>query len=192
VPDTGSPRSSIPNGNPWSGRSLVSSQEGYMATITTLHRQLLLLKYQTSIGRSEYPTLLSLGEEIFRRHDLKGVVKDYCYKIGLQWEYMIDIWDEEEVHQNARTYDEVIFNRRGQPIGRITDEEKAREEAKRKAIEETIGEVISPFISIHSVSTEEEEALIDKKRREKKRSLRRRMMLPRRSESLKQRRPRLK
>jgi hypothetical protein len=58
-------------------------------------------------------TLLSyrFGEERFRRDDPKGVIKYYCKKICLQWEYITEIWDEEEVHRNTRTYDDIIFNR---------------------------------------------------------------------------------
>jgi hypothetical protein len=46
--------------------------------------------------QEEVNTLLfyHFGEEIFRRHDPKGVVKYYFYKIGLQLEYTIDIWGE--------------------------------------------------------------------------------------------------
>ena len=62
-------------------------------------------------------------------------MRDHFKNIGLPWEYTNDIWDEEEVHQNAQTYDELIFNRHVQSKGRILDEEKDRE-AKKKVEEE--------------------------------------------------------
>jgi hypothetical protein len=58
-------------------------------------------------------------------------MRDHFNKIGLPWEYTIDIWEEEEVHQNSWTYDEVIFNRSGHSRGK-SYEEKAREEARKK------------------------------------------------------------
>jgi hypothetical protein len=51
------------------------------------------------------------GEERFRRHDLKKVVKEHFNKLGVPWEYTSEVWEEEEVHCNARNYDEVIFKR---------------------------------------------------------------------------------
>jgi hypothetical protein len=35
--------------------------------------------------------------------------------------------------KNARTYDKVISNRRGQPKGRIANEEATKEEARKEA-----------------------------------------------------------
>jgi hypothetical protein len=46
----------------------------------------------------------------------------------------------------SRTYDEVIFNRWGQPKGRIADEESAREAAKKDA-ERDEAERYSPISS---------------------------------------------
>jgi hypothetical protein len=59
--------------------------------------------------------------------------------VELPWEYTTEILDEEEVHHNAQTYVDIVFQRQGQPIGKITDEERAREEAQNKVEEETIG-----------------------------------------------------
>jgi hypothetical protein len=51
------------------------------------------------------------GEERFRRHDSKKVVKEHFNKLGVPWEYASEVWDEEEIHCNARAYDEVNFKR---------------------------------------------------------------------------------
>jgi len=61
------------------------------------------------------------GEERSRRHDPKRVVKEHFNKVGLPWEYTTNVWEEEEVHRNARTYDKVSFKRQGMPLGRIVD-----------------------------------------------------------------------
>jgi hypothetical protein len=50
-------------------------------------------------------------EERFRRYDPKMVVKEHFNKLGVPWEYTSKVWEEEEIHCNARTYDEVIFKR---------------------------------------------------------------------------------
>jgi hypothetical protein len=47
---------------------------------------------------------------------------------------MMDIWEEEEVHQNDQTYDNVTFQRHGQPKGRIAmkrEIEKKSKESRR-------------------------------------------------------------
>jgi hypothetical protein len=77
----------------------------------------------TKQAQAEVNNLLSyhFGEERYKIHDPKNIVRDHFNKIGLPWEYTIDLWKEEEVHQNSWTYDEFIFNRRGQPRGRIVD-----------------------------------------------------------------------
>jgi len=111
--------------------------------------------------------LYHFGEERFRGDDPKGVLKDYFNKVCLPWEYTTYIWQEEEVHRGARSYDEVAFKRRGKPLGRIADEDKAREEAKKKAKEDAIGRTSPISASAHSGSTVEEETLVDKKRRKK-------------------------
>jgi hypothetical protein len=48
---------------------------------------------KTKKAQEEVNTLISyhFGEEIFRRHDPKGVIIDYCNKIGIQWEYTTDV-----------------------------------------------------------------------------------------------------
>jgi hypothetical protein len=61
------------------------------------------------------------------------------------------------VHQNEKTYDEVISNRRGQPKGRIIDEEEAREVARKEEEKEEVGRTSPISISTHSGSVEEEE-----------------------------------
>jgi hypothetical protein len=38
-------------------------------------------------------------EEIFWRHDPLDVVKENCINHRYRWEYKIDIWEEEEIHQ---------------------------------------------------------------------------------------------
>jgi hypothetical protein len=67
----------------------------------------------TKQAQEEVNTLLSyhFGEERFKRHDPKGVVKEHFNKVGLPWEYTTEVWEEEEVHRSARTYDEVTFKR---------------------------------------------------------------------------------
>jgi hypothetical protein len=50
----------------------------------------------------------------------------------LPYEYTTKIWEEEEVHQNARTYDEVTSKRHGNPKGKMFYEEAAREVAKKE------------------------------------------------------------
>jgi hypothetical protein len=86
--------------------------------------------------------------------------------LRISYEYTIEFLEEEEVDKNSRTYDEVIFNRKGQPKGRIIEEEFARE-ASRKEAECDESERSSPIsILTHLCFVEEEEgAPIDKKRR---------------------------
>jgi hypothetical protein len=131
----------------------------------------------TKQAQVEVDILLSyhFGEERFRRHDPKNIVKENFHRMRLPYEYTTEFWEEEEVHQNDKTYDEVIFNRWGQPKGRITDEEAAREETRKDA-ERDEAERSSPIsVSTHSGSTEEdEEAPTDKKRRDKEKVLKRR------------------
>jgi hypothetical protein len=43
--------------------------------------------------------------------DPKKVIKEHFNKLGVPWEYTSEVWEEEEIHCNARTYDEVIFKR---------------------------------------------------------------------------------
>jgi hypothetical protein len=64
------------------------------------------------------------GEERFRRHKPKGVVKEHLNKLGMPWEYKTYVWEEEEVHLNTITYDKVFFKRQGMPLGRFVDEYK--------------------------------------------------------------------
>jgi hypothetical protein len=52
-------------------------------------------------------------EEILRRHDPKNIIEENFNIMRLPYEYTTEFWEEGEVHQNSRTYDEVIFNRRG-------------------------------------------------------------------------------
>jgi hypothetical protein len=76
--------------------------------------------------------------------------------------------------------------RRGQPIGRITDEEKEREEAKRKGVKKQWRG--HPPFCLYTFSFCRRRGIPNRQRKGeiKKKSLRRRMMLPRKSESLKQ------
>jgi hypothetical protein len=46
------------------------------------------------------------------------------------------VWEEEEIHCNARTYYDVTLQETGRPLGRIVDEEKAWEKAREKVEEE--------------------------------------------------------
>jgi hypothetical protein len=116
-------------------------------------------------------------EERYRRHEPKNTMRERFNKIGLPWEYTIDLWEEEEVHQNAKTYDDVIFNRRGKLRGRITDEEKGREEAKKKLEEEEDEKYPHTSSLIYSFSTEEvEEGPTEKKGGTKRESQKRNMM----------------
>jgi hypothetical protein len=61
----------------------------------------------------EVDILLSyhFGEEGFKRHDPKKVVKENLNKIGLPWEYTSEILEEEEVHNNTRNYYDTLFKR---------------------------------------------------------------------------------
>jgi hypothetical protein len=79
------------------------------------------------------------------------------------------------VNQNARTYNEVIFSRSGQPKGGIKNEEDARETTK-KDVERDEAESSSPIsLSTHSGSSEGDEvAPTDKRRRDKEKVLKRR------------------
>jgi hypothetical protein len=45
------------------------------------------------------------------RHHPKKVVKEHCNKYGIPWEYTSPIWEEEEIHCEEKTYDEVITRR---------------------------------------------------------------------------------
>jgi hypothetical protein len=79
---------------------------------------------------------------------------------------------EEEVHQNAWTYDEVIFNRCVWPRGKIIGEEKGIEESRNKEEEEEVEKSPHTSTSIHLELVEEvEEALTNKKRRDKEKVL---------------------
>jgi hypothetical protein len=73
----------------------------------------------------------------------------------------------------SRTYDEVIFNRRGQPRGRIVDEEAAREMTRKDAERDEVERSSPISLSTHSGSAEEEEeeAPTEKKRRDKEKVL---------------------
>jgi hypothetical protein len=68
-------------------------------------------------AQAEVDTLLSygFGEECFRRHDPKKVVREHCIQNKYTWKYTSSFWEEEENHCGARTYDEVIARRQGQP-----------------------------------------------------------------------------
>jgi hypothetical protein len=68
-------------------------------------------------AEDEVNTLLSygFGEERFRRHDPKKVVREYCIQNKFTWEYTSTFWEEEENHCGAHSYDEVIARRQGQP-----------------------------------------------------------------------------
>jgi hypothetical protein len=84
----------------------------------------------------------------------------------LPYEYTTEFWEEEGMHKNYRTYDEVIFNRMGWPKGRIEDEKVAREVARKYAERDEAKRYSPIFFFTHSGSAEEyEEAPTDKKRR---------------------------
>jgi hypothetical protein len=80
----------------------------------------------TKKAQDEVNTLLSyhFGEERFRRHDLKGVVKDHFNKVGFPWEYTTYVWEEEEVHQMQELTMRSPSRDEASPLGRIVDEEK--------------------------------------------------------------------
>jgi hypothetical protein len=112
------------------------------------------------------------GEEILRRHDPRNIVKEHFNSVRITYEYTIELWEEEEVHQNAITYDEVIFNRCGHPKGRITDEEEARETTRKEAEQDEAKRYSPISVSTHSGSIEEEEEVpTDKKKRDKEKVL---------------------
>jgi hypothetical protein len=105
----------------------------------------------TKQAQTEVDILLSyhFGEERFRRHDPINIVREHFNSIMRPYEYTTEIW-EEEVHQNDRTYEEVISSRRGHLKGRIADEEATREGAIKEA-EQDEAERSSPIsISTHS------------------------------------------
>jgi hypothetical protein len=79
----------------------------------------------------EVDTLLSFffREERLRRNDPKQVVKEYCSKHKHNGEYTSTKWEEYDIHCVTRTYEEVIFMRKGKPLGWISNEGKAQEEA---------------------------------------------------------------
>jgi hypothetical protein len=125
----------------------------------------------------EVDVLLSyhFGEEILRRHDPKNIIKEQFHTMRLMCDYTTEFWEEERVHQNAKTYDEVIFNRWGQPKGRITDEEVVREEARKDAERDEAKRSFPISISTHMGSAEEdEEAPSYKNRKDKEKVLKRR------------------
>jgi hypothetical protein len=68
-------------------------------------------------AEDEVNTLLSygFGEECFRRHDPKKVVREHCIQNKYTWQYTSIFWKDEEPHCGARTYDQVIARRQGQP-----------------------------------------------------------------------------
>lgn len=100
-------------------------------------------------------TLISyhFGEERFRRHYPKKVVKEHFTKYIIPLEYTSATWEEAKVHYGAKKYNEVISKRQGKPIGRITDEERAHEEAKKKEEEETIVKLYAICTSMQLGST---------------------------------------
>jgi hypothetical protein len=59
--------------------------------------------------------------------------KSTSIDMRLSYEYTTEFWEEEEVHKNIRTYNEVIFNRRVQPKEKIVDKEVAREVTRKEA-----------------------------------------------------------
>jgi hypothetical protein len=90
------------------------------------------------------------GEEIFRRHDPRNIVREHFNSVKIPYEYTINFWKEEEMHQNERTYDEVISNMCGHPKGMIIDEEVAREVARKEAEQEEAKISSAISISTHS------------------------------------------
>jgi hypothetical protein len=72
------------------------------------------------------------------------------------------------VHRNAKTYDEVIFNRCGHQKGRIINEETTREVTIKEAKQEEAERSSPMYISTHlGFVEEEEEMIVDKNRRDK-------------------------
>jgi hypothetical protein len=65
----------------------------------------------TKQAQEEVDILLSyhFKEERCRRHDPKKVVKKHFNKLGVPWDYTSEVWEEEEIHCNTRTCDEVNF-----------------------------------------------------------------------------------
>jgi hypothetical protein len=139
-------------------------------------------------AQAEVDTLLSyrFGEERFWRHDPKKVVKDYSSQIKDTWEYTLTNWEEEEVHCGAKMYDEFIVKRNGRPIGRIVDEEKSHEEAKRKE-EEEVASKMSVQLHLHILNQprRRNQQLTRKEGRKKGSKRRRRALLRRRERSKK-------
>jgi hypothetical protein len=70
-------------------------------------------------------TSFHFREEIFWRHDPLNIVKEHCISHRYRWEYKTDVWEEEEITlSHVRTYHDVIFKRRGNPLGRVSDEQR--------------------------------------------------------------------
>jgi len=63
-------------------------------------------------------------KEIFRRHDPLDFINGHCINSTYRWDYTTEIWEEEEIHCCVRKYHDVIFKRRGNPLGRIIDKKR--------------------------------------------------------------------
>jgi len=87
----------------------------------------------TKHAQTKVDILLSyhFREERFKTHDPKNIFKENFNSMRLPYEYTTEFWKEEEVHQNSKTYNELIFNKSGQPKGRIVDEEVSREVVRK-------------------------------------------------------------
>jgi hypothetical protein len=101
------------------------------------------------------------------------VVKDYCGQIKHTWENTSSTWGEEEVHYEAKNYDEFITKRKGKPIGRILDVENVREEAQRRDKEEETTKSSAKTTSTHFGLAEEENQWFTRREYKRKRFIKR-------------------
>ena len=69
----------------------------------------------TNQAQEEVDILLSyhFEDKKFKRYYPKKVVKEHFNKLGVPWEYTSEVWEEEEIHCNARNYDEFVTSRSG-------------------------------------------------------------------------------
>jgi hypothetical protein len=67
----------------------------------------------TKQSHEEVDILLSyhFWEKRFKRYDPKRVINEHFNNIDLSWEYTSKIWEEEDVHCEAITYNEILFKR---------------------------------------------------------------------------------
>jgi hypothetical protein len=94
-------------------------------------------------------------EEIFRRHNPLDVVNTQWSNCKYRWDYTTYVWEEEEIQYQSITYQDVIFKRRGNPLGRIEDEQRVRE-AQNKIKEEAMEKETKKTTTLDATTSKEE------------------------------------